>query len=300
MEQEKVKTKSRSVMSWGQLFIIFATTLCFIYALTLHAKLKPPAELVGYTFRGSQIYRYEGTEAEVKIPSSYAYGPTYEFKGKTLFRYEYQARNFLQEHFAVGSAGYYEFYNQIYTQTYPWVYEYNIQKPTFVEGNEVQVTSMAWGAYENNEYIEKLYVPATMKVTSVRAFEDCPNLTEVYFEDGVEVVGDGIFDGCSKLKKVRLSETTKRIDAYAFFGTGLETITIPKSVKEFHIGTFYGCKSLKTVRIESEKITANHVDVYPHFGQCPLVAIYVPYNALSYYRNTHPWSLHSSIYRAIY
>ena len=121
MEQEKVKTKTRSVMSWGQLFIIFATTLCFIYALTLHANLKPPAELVGYTFRGSQIYRYEGTETEVKIPSSYSYGATYEFKGKTVFREQYQAREFLQEHFAVGSEGYYDFYNQIYTKKYPLI-----------------------------------------------------------------------------------------------------------------------------------------------------------------------------------
>ena len=101
------------------------------------------------------------------------------------------------------------------------------------------------------------------------------------------------------LKKVRLSETTKQIDTYAFFGTGIEEITIPKLVRNFHIGTFYNCTNLKTVTIKSNKIEANHSDVYNHFGNCPLNVIYVPFEALDYYKNTSPWSHYLDLYQAL-
>ena len=159
---------------------------------------------------------------------------------------------------------------------------------------------MAWYAGQNNQYIETLKIPKEYTTTSVRAFQNCPNLKEVYFEDGVEVVGDGIFDGCSSLKKVRLSETTKQLDAYAFFETAIEEITIPKTVRSFHIRTFYNCTNLKTVTIKSSQIQANHNDYYNHFGNCPLNVIYVPFEALEYYKTTSPWSNYSSLYQALY
>jgi len=297
------KTKSKSIMSWGQLFIVAGALILFLYALTMRVsfeKEKPVVPIENYVFVGSEIKSYSGTDTEIKIPTSYSYGDVTYVTGTVTFNDRWEAQEFWQENYAVGAEGYYDFYNELYTHEYPWVYEYNIGQYSDIEGDDIQITSIEWQVFANNKYVEKLTVPGTIKDLGVRSFENCPNLKEVYFEDGNEVVADGMFDGCSQLSKVRLAETTTRIDAYAFFGTALETITIPKSVKNFHIGTFYGCTKLKTVRIESPEIKANHSDYYRHFGKCPLTAIYVPYASLNYYKTTHPWSNYASLYQAIY
>lgn len=297
-----MKTKtSKNIISWGQLFLLIGVCALFLYALTVRVNFNPKTDVVleGYVFVGSELKSYKGTEKEVILPTSYSFGEPVYYSGVETFNSQWEARQFWQEHYAVGAEGYYEFYQEIYTHSYPWTYEYTIGKPTYIVGNDVSVNTMSWYAGENNEYLEKLTIPKEFTVTGVRAFQNCPNLKEVYFEDGVEVVGDGIFDGCYNLKKVRLSETTKQIDAYAFFGTGIEEITIPKLVRNFHIGTFYNCTNLKTVTIKSNKIEANHSDVYNHFGNCPLNVIYVPFEALDYYKNTSPWSHYLDLYQAL-
>lgn len=281
---------SKNIISWGQLFLLIGVCALFIYALTVRVNFNPKTDVVleGYVFVGSELKSYKGTEKEVILPTSYPFGEPVYYSGVETFNSQWEARQFWQKHYAVGAEGYYEFYQKIYTHSYPWTYEYTIGKPTYIVGNDVSVNTMAWYAGENNECLEKLTIP------------NCLNLKEVYFEDGVEVVGDGIFDGCCNLKKVRLSETTKQIDAYAFFCTGIEEITIPKLVRNFHIGTFYNCTNLKTVTIKSNKIEANHSDIYNHFGNCPLNVIYVPFEALNYYKNTSPWSHYFDLYQALY
>lgn len=296
---------SKQVMSWGQLFLLIGVFALFLYALVVRVDFNETKNedvvLEGYVFVGSEIKSYTGTEKDVTLPTSYSFGEVTEYySGVTTFESEWDANQFLQEHYACGAEGYYDFYKEIYTHEYPWTYEYTIGKPTYIVGDDVQLNSMDWNMSANNQNIETLVIPSAFKQTSVRAFENCTNLREVYFEDGVELVGDGIFFGCSNLKTVRLSETTNQIDAYAFFGTGIETITIPKTVRNFHIGTFYNCTNLKTVTIKSELIYANHNDIYNHFGNCPLKTIYVPYSALEYYKTTEPWSNYKDLYQAIY
>ena len=293
---------SKNIISWGQLFLLIGVFALFLYALTVRVNFNDKTDVVleGYVFVGSELKSYTGQEKDVTLPTSYSFGEPVYYSGKTTFNSQWEARQFWQEHYACGAEGYYEFYQEIYTHSYPWNYEYTIGRPTYIEGDEVKVNTMAWYAGQNNQYIENLKIPKEYTTTSVRAFQNCPNLKEVYFEDGVEVIGDGIFDGCSSLKKVRLSETTKQIDAYAFFGTAIEEITIPKTVRNFHIGTFYNCTNLKTVTIKSSQIQANHNDYYNHFGNCPLNVIYVPFEALEYYKTTSPWSNYSSLYQALY
>lgn len=305
MEKDNNIEKTKSNLSWGQMIIVVGVLFLFLYALVSRVNFesanKEPIKLEGFTFVGSEIKNYNGNYTDLTLPTSYSLGKVEEYyEGVITFNNRNQANNFWQQYYAVGVDGYYEFYEQMYKQSYPWVYEYKIGKPVYVVGEDVQLTSMAWGFCSNNQHLESLRIPAQFKTTGIRAFEHCTNLKSVYFEDGVEVVGDGIFDGCINLKEVRLSETTTRIDAYAFFNTGIEKITIPKSVTNFHIGTFYGCDQLEVVTIKSTQIKANHSDYYKHFGNCPLRVIYVPAEALNYYRNTEPWYHYYSLYQGIY
>lgn len=283
------------VISWGQLFILVGVLVLFLFTLTARVefeKEQPPQAITGYVFRGNTIASYTGTNPNLVLPTSYSLGEVKEYySGTQTFQYQWQAWNFWQEHYAVGAEGYYDFYQKMYSEIYPWTYEYTIGKPTYIEGNDVTITTTEWNAFQNNETIQSVYIPKELGELGVGAFRDCKNLKEVVFEEGCLTVADSCFWGCTSLKKVTLPNTITRIWAYAFFNCGLETITLPASLEGMHIGTFCRSANLKVVKIESTKITANYSEVYPHFGECyNLQTIYVPNSALSYYKTTSPWS----------
>jgi hypothetical protein len=85
------------------------------------------------------------------------------------------------------------------------------------------------------------------------AFYDCDTLEEISFPKLKNISTDGFsraFQNCGKLKKATFPEIEKfQGFSYAFNGSGLEEIYLPK-VKEFYYGggyTFQDCKYLKVV-----------------------------------------------------
>lgn len=72
------------------------------------------------------------------------------------------------------------------------------------------------GAFWDCQFTE-LRLPGTIKKIGQRAFYGCTGLHRVYFEDGIEEIGDYIFDDCMNLQEVRLPSTLKRIAKNAFY-----------------------------------------------------------------------------------
>lgn len=64
--------------------------------------------------------------------------------------------------------------------------------------------------------IEKIYVPGSVKVINTATFSHCEQLKEVVFEDGVEVLGERLFELDKKLEKIYVPATVKEIDINAF------------------------------------------------------------------------------------
>lgn len=80
------------------------------------------------------------------------------------------------------------------------------------------------------------------------AFSQNQNITSVTVEgNNLEIVGGSAFYECSNLKWVKLNKGVKKIEQYAFYKSGIETIDLGNSLTEFGYRSFCDCKSLQSV-----------------------------------------------------
>ena len=86
------------------------------------------------------------------------------------------------------------------------------------------------------------------------AFENCTSLTNVYIPSTVTSISggwsNGIFEGCTSLKKANIQANVKEIPAYMFEKcTALTDVTLTNTMVECGDGVFLGCSSLKTISL---------------------------------------------------
>lgn len=80
------------------------------------------------------------------------------------------------------------------------------------------------------------------------AFSENQNITSVTVEgNNLETVEGSAFYECSNLKWVKLNKGVKKIEQYAFYKSGIETIDLGNSLTEFGYRSFCDCKSLQSV-----------------------------------------------------
>lgn len=93
--------------------------------------------------------------------------------------------------------------------------------------------------------------PNTKKIRN-RAFYYAQKLTKITFNSGLEEIGNDVFQGAASLKEIEYEPTAtlKKIGTFAFYGTGLEKLTIPASVEEIGWSAFSPTK-LKSVEVEA-------------------------------------------------
>lgn len=294
--------KSHSI-SWGHLFILACTICLFLFALIQRVNFDKvkilPVE--GYSISGGTIIGYTGDDTILEIPGSYSYGGTTVKTGSVTFEDLSEAFDFFIENYSTGAEGYYDFYNEIYTQTYPWEYDYEITQYTYVEGDDFLITGISDQAFRNNTTIEKIILPKTIEKINNFAFQNCTKLKEIVFSEGLKIIGDSSFWGTS-IEKVTLPESLETIYPYAFFNCKkLQEITIGPNVKKMTLGCFNACENLETVYITSQyEIESRYTDVYQTFSRCPkLKTIYVPEELLEYYQTDSAWSMYSQYYKTL-
>ena len=94
--------------------------------------------------------------------------------------------------------------------------------------------------------------PDKRLITYPCAFAD----TEYGIPQGIEVIGDWAFIGCSGLTAVSIPDSVTSIGDWAFSGCdSLTAVSIPGNVTSIGDGAFYGCESLTTVRIPDSVTT---------------------------------------------
>ncbi len=120
--------------------------------------------------------------------------------------------------------------------------------PNEIEGYEVVAINIA--AFAQNETIEKVVFPDTVKHIWNRAFADCSNLKEVVFGEKLEFIAEEAFENCTALQYVNLPENLKEIRLNAFYNCSSVTkISIPKSCRKYSY-TFQKCTSLEEIIFE--------------------------------------------------
>ena len=62
------------------------------------------------------------------------------------------------------------------------------------------------------------------------AFYNCSSLKFVTFTDKAIAISTGMFEGCTAIEKIEISETIKTIKDFAFYNTGMKSIFIPETV----------------------------------------------------------------------
>ena len=74
-------------------------------------------------------------------------------------------------------------------------------------------------AFEENAFLEDVWLPDTLESIGAAAFMYSYNLKEIIIPEGVKVIGNSAFWECSFLKRVVLPESLKEIEEDAFYGT---------------------------------------------------------------------------------
>ena len=96
---------------------------------------------------------------------------------------------------------------------------------------------------------ESIVIPATVKTIDSNAFQGA-QVVNVSFEKGsvCETIGDTAFSSCSNLKSITFPDSLKTIGGYSgFYGTAIESVTIPASVETIRDNAFFGAAMLKSI-----------------------------------------------------
>lgn len=115
--------------------------------------------------------------------------------------------------------------------------ETEIEIPSEIEG--MQVVSIAKDAFKNNEYVEKLIIPGSIRAIGISSFQGCINLKTVELQEGVEMICSYAFRNCKTLEKIDLPDTLTDIGYGAFLD--IEGLTI--LCKEGSVGEEYALEN---------------------------------------------------------
>ncbi len=94
--------------------------------------------------------------------------------------------------------------------------DYKIKKPVKKLEFANDVTEVRY--FGENELLESVVLPDTIKVIGAEAFADCPHLRSINLPDGLEEIGDRAFAGCTSISSVLIPSSVKKISASAFEG----------------------------------------------------------------------------------
>ena len=136
---------------------------------------------------------------------------------------------------------------------------------TNLEGQHLSIPSHV-------EYNGTLYKVVGIQGEAVGSFAHSL-ITSVNIPNTVEYIGDHSFYNNATLVDVTIGENVKRIGEGAFCDCGIQEIYIPDAVTEMGREVFYGCRSLRQVRL-SPNLTK--LDVYAFFGCQELEHIELP------------------------
>ena len=134
------------------------------------------------------------------------------------------------------------------------------------------VTTLAYGAFEDNKYLETIN-----GMTQITTLESMVT-----------------FSGTQKLKEIDLSGLTQFSLPYYTFrdSTSLEKVTLSSSITSIGLQCFQWSSTLKEVHFKSatppsfaEPEKKEYLDYYKNFKDCPNVKFYVPSDAVETYKN---------------
>lgn len=104
--------------------------------------------------------------------------------------------------------------------------------------------------YFEDRKVTELTIPQGVKIIGDRAFYGCSKLTTVIIPDSVTSIGERAFSSCTELTSVNIPEGVKSIEEEAFaFCTSLYKVTLPNSLTSIGDNAFLDCYCLTSITI---------------------------------------------------
>lgn len=113
----------------------------------------------------------------------------------------------------------------------------------------------------------EIIIPAELEgypVTTLKnnAFKDCSKITKVSLPESIKKIGNSAFENCSSLESINIPDGITQIGQYTFYGCSvLDNVILPDSVTEIGIRSFQNCRGLKTIDI-GKGVTAIRTEAF--------------------------------------
>ena len=145
----------------------------------------------------------------------------------------------------------------------------NLTKVTF-EGSSIEAVH---GCFQNCVKLQQVVFPKSMKGgMSYDMFSGCTSLTSVTLPEDLQTIPARMFSGCKRLTAIKLPYSVTTIESGAFNECGVVSLDMA-NVTELAGGAFFGCTTLKNIRISrtlADKLKAdNYWDYTVNFSGCP-------------------------------
>lgn len=157
-----------------------------------------------------------------------------------------------------------------------WTYKDQIKEIVVAEGvTRIPTAFVGTGGGRQYTNLQKLTLSSTVKSIGIGAFSSCSALTEVYLNEGLEVIEHGAFTRAA-ISEIHFPSTLKEIGGDVFnYCNNLTSVTIPGSVEILDGNkVFYGCENLEEVIIEEGNLKEFSASI---FGDNPkLKYVWIP------------------------
>lgn len=186
------------------------------------------------------------------------------------------------------SYGYYEDYYGYFVTGISSNEETDIVVP--LTYNDEEVVGISSEAFKNNQVINSIYLPPSIKVIRTSAFEKCTNLKKIVFAGEIDTIDDFSFYDCSNVSTIKLAGIDT-ISQYAFqgFGNKLSEVYYTGSIIDWaksSLGAYFLKNSNdyhpKKLYINDTLVTSLNLDNaqtitdYAFYGLPDITEIYIP------------------------
>lgn len=113
---------------------------------------------------------------------------------------------------------------------------------------------------------DKISIPNNVINIGKYAFSHCENLTNILLPSNLEVINEGLFDGCTRLNHIEIPDNVISIEDRAFaYCSNLTDVSLPSNLTQLNYMVFYTCEKLRRI-IVPDKVTRIEQWAFAH---CP-------------------------------
>ena len=178
-----------------------------LQTLRLPASVKSIGEAFVVNCQGIKNYQLAGSNSYYKVVD----GVLYNASGTTLIAYPAAAE---RVSFTLPES---------VTRIGDYAFAYTVTLQSIQLGRKV--TEMGRRAFYTSKALAgSILIPGTIRVVADSAFYQCDNITEVTFEEGVEVIGKDAISHCPSIEKISMPSTIKELgeSCFSFINSLLE------------------------------------------------------------------------------